>query len=201
MSIRIGFELMLVVSLTVALFGWWRSCRGQKFDSFNSFSEGAFHALAAVGILLAGVWVLVRQDWAPNTAVSVATNVAPLPGSTPKAAVLQVAVNLKNDGRVPEEFEGVTVLARSYKHAPAVPTQKGGDLAITEIGHYTDASNIRIMPGESDVTYAELRIPCNEDLVQIFVSASEPRHLEWISGPSRRYERKIMRSIAEVCPT
>jgi hypothetical protein len=200
MSIRLGFEIVLFVALMGALFGWWRSSKGQKFDSFNSFSEGLFHSFAAIGILLAGVWVLVRQEWAPSTAVDVTTEVAPLAGSNPQAAVLQVAVHLKNEGRVPEDFEGITIMARGYSNAPASPTEKGGDLATTKIGQHTDKSTIRVMPGESDVTYAELRVPCDEKLVQIFVSVSEPKHLEWLSAPPRRYERKVMRSTAESCP-
>lgn len=198
MSFRLFFELGLVAVILVLLFALWRTSKNDKFEDLHNFATGVFHSVAAVALVLTGVWVIVQEDWAPKTSMELVTSAAPLHGSKPKSALLQAAISMKNEGRLPHRFEQTTFVVRAYDPAAQGPDEYG-DVAHRVIDEYPSKIRIKVMPGETEKSYAEFVVPCSENVVQLFVDVAQPKHMTQNSKRPLSYERKAVVPLSEAC--
>lgn len=205
MIVVLLWPLIVPIALFVALlcvfaFWWPKNLPKQKLERAHGVAETVAHALTAVGILTVALLYIEEKQWAPRFSVDVRTDVHSIPDSPNEAAVVQLAIAIRNEGRTSQDVNLIEIGALGIRGAPALASNEKPDLRATEIYKLRTTRTIGVGPGETEFQYVEIPVPCEWSLVRVIVKVPVPPAQERKpQGTIPVYERKMLVSLDTAC--
>jgi hypothetical protein len=191
---------LFAVLLCVFAFWWPREVKKQKIDRAHAVSETVAHALTAIGILTVALLYVEEKQWTPRFLVDVKSDVRSIPNAPKKAAVVQLAIAIKNEGRASQHVNLIEVAALGIRGTPTLDPSERPDLRATEFYKLRTSRVIGIGSGETEFQYVEIPVQCDWTLVRVIVKVPVPPATgRRPHGTIPVYERKLLVSLDDAC--
>jgi hypothetical protein len=189
-----------LVAFVIGLWLWATRVSSASIKRMEPALQVAAHGLTAIGVFAVALLYLEEKQWGPRFEVNIATAVQRIPDAPVPAAVVQVAIAIKNEGRTPQRLNYIELGAAGVRGAPGLEPQYPQDLRATQIYRRQTSSWLEIAPGETEYQYAEVPVPCAWKLVRLTVKVPVPRVHKRKSGETIPVnERKTLVSLNEAC--
>lgn len=199
MSIFLLIAALAAIVVLLCVWSFWIAPRlgAQRLDTAQRSAMFALHTITSLAILSAGILYLDEQQWTPRLGVELKTDTRLVPGSNPKAAVVQLTVAITNKTETSQNVNFIEVSAAGIR-GPVRPDPKlPENILATQFYRYLISRPSEVGPDETHSEFVEIPVPCDWSLVRVDVKVPRP--------PARRdrfgvvYERKQLVAVSDVC--
>lgn len=192
----VGFVLLLLLWA----YRWSKRVGEDGLNRFHIAMQTASHGLTALGVLTVAVLFVEERQWDPRLSVEVRPDAHILPDAPERTAVVQLAIAIKNEGRISEDVNFLEVTALGLRGTAAQDPRELPDLRATQLYKVRTSRGIGIGAGETEYQYVEVPVSCDWSLVRFLIKVPmPPARLRHGSEKIPVYERKLLVPLDGVC--